>query len=61
MARRRNAGLRIRQKRLQYLVKWLGYDEPGWQPAEAVNETATGDVFDQRYRDQPGPLLESSA
>ena len=51
---------RIRRKRLQYLVKWVGYDEPDWQPAEAVNELAAVDIFHQRYPGKPGPLPENS-
>ena len=27
-----------RGKKLKYLVKWLGYPDPDWQDAEAVNE-----------------------
>ena len=29
---------RIYRRRLQYLVKWVGFDRPNWEPGEGVNK-----------------------
>ena len=29
---------RMYRQRLQYLVKWVGFDRPDWEPAEGVNK-----------------------
>jgi cytochrome oxidase assembly protein ShyY1 len=41
---------------LQYLVKWTGYDNPTWEPAESVSGLAALDAFHTRYPSKPGPL-----
>jgi hypothetical protein len=51
---------RIFRKRLQYKIKWVGYNESDWEPAENVNKLAMVDHFHQRYPDKPGPLPEDS-
>ena len=48
---------RIRHRRLQYLIKWTGYDQPSWQDAHDVNELQELDRFHERYPDKPGPLI----
>src|SRR5262249_366633 len=45
-------------RRIKYLVKWAGYDQPTWEPAESVDELRAVDVFHERY---PGKLRPSSA
>ena len=45
-------------RKLQYLVKFVGDDEPEWKAAEEVNELAAVDVFHARYPEKPGPLPE---
>ena len=49
---------RIRNGKLQYLVKWTGYDRPDWQDANIVNGLQAIDIFHKRYPDSPGPLPE---
>ena len=49
---------RIYYRRLQYLVKWIGFDRPDWKPAEGVNKLEAVDRFHQRYPEKPGPLPE---
>ena len=49
---------RIYRRRLQYLVKWVGYDQLDWEPAENVNRLEAVDRFHERYPDKPGPLPE---
>ena len=44
---------------LRYLVKWLGYDAPTWEPAESINEAAAIDKFHEAYSAKPGPLPEN--
>jgi hypothetical protein len=36
---------RIHSCKLQYLVKWIGYDMPGWEPAECHSESEAVDRF----------------
>jgi len=47
---------RMYRRRLQYLVKWTGFDQPDWEPAENVNELEAVTLFHQQYPDKPGPL-----
>jgi transposase InsO family protein len=47
-----------RWRKLQYLVKWTGYDRPKWEPAEMVNGLEAIDRFHEAYPDKPGPLPE---
>ena len=50
-----------RDKKLKYLVKWMGYADPDWQDAEAVNELQAVDEFHQWYPHKPSPLAENVA
>ena len=45
-------------RRLQYLVKWVGYDRLDWEPAENVNKLEVVEWFYERYPDKPSPLLD---
>ena len=45
---------RIRRRKLQYLVKWTGYNEQNWEPAENLEQAEAVDIFDQRYPTKPG-------
>jgi hypothetical protein len=47
-----------RWKKLRYLVKWTGYDQPGWESAENVNGLRAVDRFHALYPGKPGPLEE---
>ena len=49
---------RIRYGKLQYLVKWTGYDRPDWQDANIVNGLQAIDIFHRRYPESLGPLPE---
>ena len=49
---------RIRYGKLQYLVKWTGYDRPDWQDAKMVNGLQAIDIFHRRYPESLGPLPE---
>ena len=49
---------RIRYGKLQYLVKWTGYDRQDWQDANIVNGLQAIDIFHMRYPESPGPLPE---
>ena len=48
---------RRRYRRLQYLVKWTGYDHPTWEPIEDL-ENAPDHIrqFHENYPDKPRPL-----
>jgi hypothetical protein len=49
---------RWRYQKLQYLIKWKGYDDPSWEDARMVNRLEAIDLFHDRYPDKPGPLPE---
>jgi transposase InsO family protein len=51
---------RGRNRKMEYLVKWTGYDQPLWEPAENVNELEAVDRFHERYPGKPGPLPEDA-
>jgi hypothetical protein len=46
-------------KTLKYLVKWLGYDSPTWEPAHMLNQAVAVNKFHAAYPTKPGPLLKS--
>ena len=46
-----------RWKKLQYLVKWSGYDRPTWEAAENVDGLQALDCFHALYPGKPGLLL----
>ena len=41
---------------MQYLVRWVRYEEADWRAAELVNELEAVDDFHRRYPNKPGPL-----
>jgi hypothetical protein len=51
---------RGRNRKLEYLVKWTGYDQPLWEPAENVNELEAVDRFHKQYPGKPEPLPEDA-
>ena len=48
----------IYRQYLQYLVKWMNYDRPDWEPAEGMHKLETMDQFYKRYPQKPGLLAE---
>ena len=50
---------RMFRRRLQYLVKWTGYNDLTWEPAEAVDGLHAIDLYHERYLMKPGPLPET--
>lgn len=42
-------------RQLRYLVKWDGYSEPTWEPANYVKDLDVVKKFHQRYPNKPGP------
>ena len=51
---------RIHRRHLQYLVKWVVYDRPDWEPAEGMNKLEAVDRFHERYPQKPGLLAEDN-
>ena len=49
---------RTHYRKLQYLVKWTGYDQPTWEDARLVDELKAVDDFHRRYSNKLGPLPE---
>ena len=44
------------RRKIQYLVKWSGYDHPTWEPLEHLRNAAdTVQIFHERYPDKPRP------
>jgi hypothetical protein len=50
----------IHRCKLQYLVKWIGYDMPDWEPAELHSKSEAVDGFHEKYLDKPGPLPDAT-
>ena len=51
---------RMYRQRLQpeYLVKWVGFDRPDWEPTEGINKLEAVDRLHRRYPEKPGLLPE---
>ena len=49
---------RVRRNKLEYLIKWVGYDNSGWEKANDVNSLQAINRFHELYSDKPGPLPE---
>jgi transposase InsO family protein/predicted aspartyl protease len=49
---------RLFRRRLQYLVRWTGYDDPTWEPVDLVEGLRAVELFHDRYPLKPGPLPE---
>jgi hypothetical protein len=47
---------RIHRRKLQYLVKWIGYDMPDWEPAKLHSQSEAVDRFHEKYPNKHGPL-----
>ena len=48
---------RLRNHKLQYLVKFTGYDDPEWQPAENLEHAPElVAAYHAKYPQNPGPL-----
>jgi hypothetical protein len=47
---------RIHQWKLQYLIKWVGYDLPDWELAKLHSESEAIDTFHEKYPNKLGPL-----
>lgn len=43
------------RKGLQYLVKWTGYDDPTWEPAVNLEDTAASKIFHRCHPTKPKP------
>jgi len=50
---------RRRRQPLLYRVRWTGYHEDTWEPAENINGLEAIDLFHQRYPNKSGPLPEN--
>ena len=48
---------KIVRRKLKYLLKWVGYAEATWEPAENLEDIVAIDIFHQRYPNKPGPEL----
>ena len=44
-----------RKRQYEYLVKWAGYDELSWEPAENLKDVEAANRFHDRYPDEPDP------
>ena len=48
--------------KLKYYVKWIGYDQPTWEPAnDSINELTAVDSFHALYPTKPGPATPVQA
>jgi len=47
---------RMRGGRLQYLVKWKGFDVPTWEPEENLTEVHAVGAYHERYPETPNQI-----
>ena len=47
---------KITYRKLQYLIKWTGYDIPDWCDTNNINGLQAINIFYRRYPHKPGPL-----
>jgi len=47
---------RMYRNRLQYLIRWVGYDSLTWEPAKFVDGLQAVGEFHRCYPREPGPL-----
>jgi hypothetical protein len=47
---------RIHQRKLQYLIKWVSYNLPDWEPTELYSESEAVNTFYGKNPNKPGPL-----
>jgi hypothetical protein len=45
--------LNRRKRQVEYLVKWVGYDEPSWEPASDLKDTQAAEEFETHHPDKP--------
>jgi hypothetical protein len=50
----------IYRYKLQYLVKWISYNMPNWEPAELHSKSEAVDQFHEKYPDELGPLSDTT-
>jgi hypothetical protein len=50
----------IHHCKLQYLVKWIGYNMPDWEPTKLHSESEAVDQFHKKYPDKPGLLPDAT-
>ena len=49
---------RMFRGKLRYLVRWTGYDDPTWEPANSIDKAMAIDVYHSLYPEKPGPLTK---
>jgi hypothetical protein len=47
---------RLYRNQLQYLVRWMGYDQMTGEPAKDIDGLQAIDVFHLKYPQKPRPL-----
>jgi hypothetical protein len=47
---------RIHGRKLQYLIKWVSYDLPDWEPTKFHSKSEAIDTFYEKYPDKLGLL-----
>ena len=48
---------RGRGKQRQYLVKWLGYEQRDWQPAQNLEDTVALDIWERAQKERGGNVM----
>jgi hypothetical protein len=46
------------RKTPQYLIRWVGYPHPSWEPAEYHCHTAAITTYHDKYSTKPGPWYD---
>ena len=48
---------RGRGSQKQYLVKWVGYAEPTWEPASALQDVTALDAYERSFSERGGDVM----
>jgi hypothetical protein len=51
---------RVHRKEPQYLIQWIGYPHPSWEPAEYHRKTSAITTFHEKYPAKPGPWFNEN-
>ena len=49
---------RVLRKQPQYLVRWVGYPHPSWEPAEYHTRTSAVTTYHDQHPSKPGPWYD---
>jgi hypothetical protein len=49
---------RVYRKEPHYLIRWMGYPHPSWEPIKYHRETSAMSAYPEKYPAKPGPWFD---